>query len=806
MKYCRYVIYNIRSNTESKMRRTFLLIIALIIVQTVVWAQTDNQEIQRLQSRTQVYLDSVIRQPDWLVSRLQMYWTSHATDVFVRGESFDHVGGDRAPVPTVRFTGTRGTASQYDRPKLTDRIPYDDDEDGNVTFINHQTGVMEKAHPAKTGRNIEGCNREIVGIARDAAKLYAATGDTAWLKVALPIFDTYMQGIYYRNVPTDITHSHIQTLVGMTSFEVIHEDVLNELTELYGVLLAERIVNGKSVNGKLYDAAFKKWADNIIANGVPHNNWDIIQANFILKIALVLQPDSSYDDGHGREYYLDAIVNRSSLRQWTLRRLADYGYDRETGIWYESPGYSIGVYADFAEFINRLDREAGIDLFSQLPEVEQSAYAQMQYLFPNRMICGFGDTHPNYLHTRTADYLLSYAHRHNLDSLARRLERVKQACDKDAPAALVEEYVTPTFYAPNVSWLMQRTGMDPQHDLAISLNGALGNHQHANGISMELYGKGFVLGPDAGIGQHLYSGADYNEYYARFPAHNTVCVDGVSDHAVMMSQHPFEVQFMDNSQFTIHNSQLEATVSQVAFVEPETHSDQLRTNGIVKTSERGGYYIDIFRSRRQDGKDKFHDYFYHNLGQTMTLTAADGADLALQPTDELAFAGGHLYAYSYIYNKESTTTDKNVKVTFTTDCPDGRKIDMTMWMQGSPNREVFRALSPVNREYERLPKFMPYKVDEQPVLTYVARQQGDAWTHPFVAVFEPSSSEEPSEIVSVEFFTPSGKDAVGIKVKLKNGRTDYIFSAPVKTKMKYRGMKVNARYVIISDGKTLIEE
>ena len=104
------------------MRRTFLLIIALIIVQTVVWAQTDNQEIQRLQSRTQVYLDSVIRQPDWLVSRLQMYWASHATDVFVRGESFDHVGGDRAPVPTVRFTGTRGTASQYDRLKLADRI------------------------------------------------------------------------------------------------------------------------------------------------------------------------------------------------------------------------------------------------------------------------------------------------------------------------------------------------------------------------------------------------------------------------------------------------------------------------------------------------------------------------------------------------------------------------------------------------------------------------------------------------------------------------------------------------------------
>ena len=791
--------------------RTIILTILSILApvaansqkQTPMKFTTDMQ----LQERTQMYLDSVSRQPDWLVSRLQMYWTTHATDVFVRGETFDHVGGDRAPVPTVRFTGTRGTATQYDRPRLSDRIPYDDDAETNVTFINRQTKVMEKIHPAKTGRNIEGCNREIMAIARDAAKLFAATGDTVWLKVALPVFDTYMQGIYYRNVPTDVTHSHIQTLVGMTSFEVIHEDILHELTELYTILQEQGVINGKSLNRKLYDAALKKWADNIIANGVPHNNWNIIQANFILKIALVLQPDSVYADGHGREYYLDAIVNRSTLRQWSLRRLADYGYDPSTGIWYESPGYSIGVYADFAEFIDRLDREAGIDLFAQLPEVERSAFAQMQYLFPNRMICGFGDTHPNHLHTRIADHLLSYARRHQLDSLAARLEHLKQASDKDAPAALVEQYVTPTFYAPNVSWVMQRTGMDPQHDLAISLNGALGNHQHANGISMELYGKGFVLAPDAGIGQHLYSGADYNEYYSRFPAHNTVCVDGVSDHAVMMSQHPFEVQFVGSEKIKDKSEKLSATVSQVYFHEPETHSDQLRTNGIVKTSEHGGYYIDIFRSRRQDGNDKFHDYFYHNLGQTMTLNAADGSDLHLMPTEELAFAGGHLYAYSYLWDKHSATTEQDVKANFVV-TPENENLEtpitMTMWMKGEKDREVFRALSPVNMEYERLPKFMPYKVDEQPVLTYVARQHGEAWTKPFVTVFEPSSSDEPSEIANVEFFTPLGKDAVGIKVILKNGRTDYIFSSPVKTKMKYNGMKVHASYAVVSEGKTLL--
>lgn len=97
-------------------------------------------------------------------------------------------------------------------------------------------------------------------------------------------------------------------------------------------------------------------------------------------------------------------------------------------------------------------------------------------------------------------------------------------------------------------------------------------------------------------------------------------------------------------------------------------------------------------------------------------------------------------------------------------------------------------------------------VDEQPVLTFIARQHGSAWSHPFVAVYEPSASDAPSEIESVSFFTPTGQDAVGIKVVLKNGRTDYIFSAPKQTKMKYGKMSVNARYAVVSDGKTIVSE
>lgn len=764
------------------------ILIALLFCSVAVMAKVDQTEYDRLKARTDVYLDKVQKQPDWLLSRLQMYWSSHATDVYFNNETFDHPGGDRAPVPTVKFAGTRSHGTDYNRPRLEDVVPYDDDADGSVTYVNKSSGQKEKVHPSKTGNQISSLNRQILGIARDAARLYAENGDERYAKMAFDVFDTFLKGLYYRNVPIDLSHGHMQTLVGMTTFEVIHEDAINEVTEMYPLLKDYQPCKD---NMALYDAALKKWAENIIPNGVPHNNWDLIQATFVVRIALTLQSDKNYEDRKGRDYYLDYIVNQSSLRQWSIKKLADYGFDPQTHIWFESPGYSINVVKDFVIFADMMDRETGIDLFREIPSIEQAVFAAPQYLFPNRMICGFGDTHPNYMNTQLVELMLGYAQRHGNTDLEARLQLLLAAIAPDAASAAIEKYVSKTFYSPNVSWLVQRTGMDTQRDLMISLNGALGNHQHANGISMELYGKGYVLGPDAGIGRTLYSGADYHEYYSRFPAHNTVCVDGVSDHTVMMSQHPFDVQFLQHSD--------NASVSQVSFLEPETQAEQVRTNGIVKTPN-GGYYVDIFRSRRKDGKDKFHDYFYHNMGQSMTLTAANGADLYLQPTEELAFAGGHLYAYSYIYDKYSARTDKDVKATFTTTCPNGRKIDMTMWMQGSRDREVFRALSPVNLEYERLGDFMPYKVDEQPVLTYVSRQYGDAWSHPFVAIYEPSDSQSPSEIERVVFFEPKEKDAVGIRVMLKDGRVDIIISTPEDYRVESSG-NVNKTEIFLSVGK-----
>ena len=592
------------------------------LIKKEAWAQ---DVFNKLKERTEVYTRRTESQPDWLLSRLAMYWKSHATEVYVKGEVFDHAGGAKAPAPTVRYTGTRGTAATHGRPKLEDVVPYDDSAEGNVTFCNNalEGRPQESVHPSKTGRNIESLNCEILGIARDAAFLYWMTGEEKYARLAAGVFDTYMTGIYYRNVPVDLNHGHQQTLVGLTSFEVIHEDALHIVVPLYDFLY-HYLQSNYPDKMMIYAGALKKWADNIITNGVPHNNWDLLQARYIMNVGLVLEDNEEYADGKGREYYIDYVMNRSSIRQWSLTKLADYGFDSETGIWAECPGYSSVVINDYANFTHQFDHNLQYDLVKAMPVLAKAVAATPQYLFPNRMICGFGDTHPSYLSTNFFIRMIQNAQANGKKEQERYFTALLKCLNpeegseksgkknvrasvnsffEDKPLVLdpkvkagkIEDYVSPLFYAPNVSWLVQRNGMHPHNSLMISLNASEGNHMHANGISMELYGKGYVLGPDAGIGLFLYSGLDYAEYYSQFPSHNTVCVDGISSYPVMKSNHSFDLLSCFPASAEPGKGFTSVTYSQVAFREPESRADQTRLMGIVTTGPETGYYVDVFR-------------------------------------------------------------------------------------------------------------------------------------------------------------------------------------------------------------------
>lgn len=173
--------------------------------------------------------------------------------------------------------------------------------------------------------------------------------------------------------------------------------------------------------------------------------------------------------------------------------------------------------------------------------------------------------------------------------------------------------------------------------------------------------------------------------------------------------------------------------------------------------------------------------------------------MGLQPTEELSFAGAHLYAYSYIYNKKAVQTAKDVKASFTIDMKDGDDISMNLWMKGEKDRKVFTALSPMTEGYSRTPG-MPYNIKEQPTLTFVARQSGEAWSRPFVAIYEPSSVNEPGQIESVTFPEVECKDKgshVAVCVEQRNGRKDCILSSDNASHLCGMGdMKAKAVYAL----------
>ncbi|MEP5341828.1 MAG: six-hairpin glycosidase [Algibacter sp.] len=790
-----------------------------------VWAQGVLSGIHK---RIDAHVERHVENPEWMVSRLQMYWKTKSTNIYINGINYSHADGE-APVPTVRFVGSRDYTTPYGKPKLEDVLPYMDDPRGLYLPNRSKEGnPFEWVEQSKTGRIVYSINEEILGLARDAAFVYWLEKDERYAKFSLDVFHTYLEGMSYRSEPIDLLNGHIQTLVGFTNFQVIHEGVLKDVAELYD-FLHQYIEANNSNTIEMYDTTIKRWTDQIIKNGVPQNNWNLHQAKVILKAAMVLQDNDKYEDRKGREYYIDYILNVTSARQWSLTKFIDYGYDENNGVWAECPGYSQGVTKDLTNFIRDFDNTFDHNILPYTPVMSKAVKMLPQYLFPNGQTVAFGDSYYGPLSTESMSDIIRIAQKNDNEeleeeftSLYRLFKNDSKQSDKpkkskanissffaSKPLVLnskykmgdIDDYVTQTFYAPNVSWHVQRMGKG-NDGMMVSLNGSLGNHMHANGINMELYGKGFVQGADSGKGAS-YLQPLYLEYYSQFPAHNTVMVDGASSYTEMLSYHAFDLMgaYPKSEQKEGYYSGI--TYSDVYFLEPETRSDQSRLVSIVKTGEITGYYVDVFRSKKQRGGDKFHDYFYHNLGQSMEVSNVKGEPLKLTPSEDMGFAGGHLYAFDYMWDKKSIRTNQDYQAEWKIDMPEGKDdVFMNLWMKGAEGREVFTIKSPSNKAF-RKKGGLPYEVSKKPYLTLAARQHGEAWKHPFVSVYEPFTSAKGKSITSISSFEDENEstDFVGLSIKHKSGREDFVFSSVDNQIAKYKETSTDAAYALIGHEK-----
>lgn len=769
--------------------------------------------VEKTKKNTDKYLQYYNKDATWLVSRLQMYWKTRATKVFINGGIYDHAEGE-APVPTVRFSGTRDHRTDYIFPKLEDVKPYMDDPRGLFAEHRDRKGQGEWVSISKTGKIVESLNRQIMGIARDAAFMYWYTGEKKYADMAYSVLDTYLKGLYYREVPQDISRGHNITIVGYTSFEVIQEHIINDVAQCYDFLHGY-ISKNHADSLDLYAATFQKWADLIIKNGVSFNNWNLLEAAHISKIALVLENDKTYTNGKGAQYYLDQIMNQNSVRQWSMRKLMEYGYDPENAIWNESPGYSLNVLNDFMEFAAFYDRNFDIDLLKDLPVLTKAAKATAQYLYPNKYMVAFGDGHYSKLRPEPVKYLIHNAQKYgkkqdeayftkmlktlyDVDvqsgsvkgtSLQDLFEHEGLILQDDIKPGVVADFTSPLFYSPRVSWLVQRQG-GAENGLMISQIGSFGNHMHSNGIAMELYGKGFPIAPEMGHGSSYFS-TEYVEYYTQFPAHNTVSVNGKSKYPEMKSNHAFKVVATYPESGKNNGTVPGYTFSDLTFLEPETNATQRRVMGIIQT-DGGGYYIDIFRSVQNEGDNTKHEYFFHNLGQKLELFGKNNTPLKLADTDALAFGNGDQSAYDYMWNKKSVVTDADFKGVFSLEMKE-RTINMNLWFQGQPEREVFSVLSPKSTAFRHGP--LQEDLNNLPIPTLVVKQNGEAWKRPFVAIYEPAENGK-SDIASVDYFS-TGEQA-GIHVTAKSGREDFIFTNTQAGAFTTKMLSVTGAYGIVT--------
>lgn len=723
------------------------------------WAK---ESYATLKGRVDHYISLCKNDPQFMSSRLFMNWQTHYMTPLVRNSRT--AGGEgQAPIPTPRFGGARDWASEYTLPaRLEDYKPYNDNN-GKVWLFNKDTQKEEWADPALTGRIFEIGNENIIQTAADASFIYWLTGDEKYAKYASEVLLTYIEGFSYMQ-PPKILGGGGEQVIGFDSFEVIHEDIVTPLAESYDFLFD--YLQKQGVDVKMIQAQLKRMADRVVDGGGATGNWNLNQARIIAFAGLALEDNSDYPDSKGRQYYVDIVLNARLPAQTGITHVIHEGYDQATGVWPEAPGYSFGTTKDMVLIASLSGNAPAGQALLKEPILQRAISAQINLTYPNGYAVGLGDTVNPRVNTVALELLIADARRRGDSGQETRLTAAlrreistgnynRMANDnlvgltkyvgdlKEVSGAGANEQRT--FFGAPLNVLIERiNASDANHSLAAAMYGTEGGHVHANGLAMELYGSGLTLGADPGRGSSYWQ-PDHAQYYSQPPAHNTVIVNARSDYPINRSD-----QIAMNLEYVEPTPGQEGVSPDMGFAEASFHynnpsADQQRTLALIRTGTQSGFYFDVFRSRAQNPANSFHDYLYHNIGQSLALNDDNGTLLPLSPTSLLTSSHGCLKGYDYFQGEKSAEISENLKGIFSAQLPDGSRHLMNFWMLGQTGRRIFSVSAPADHAIrDELPSFAVI-----PMPTLVVRQSGDAWAKPFVAIYEPSFGGDGKSIQSV---------------------------------------------------------
>jgi hypothetical protein len=516
---------------------------------------------------------------------------------------------------------------------------------------------------------------------------------------------------------------------------------------------------------------FRAYARLIVEHGQINSNHPVLEMPCLALNALAI------DDPSERADLLAYLTTKDTPNQDSLQKVMRV-FAEAGGIWPESFQYSVGVSTRVTYLAALLRRQSP-------PAISLAGYAAFplslvrltDFRFPNGDNLRVGDgprrsgqpwdaleiAYALALRERDATTQQTLGALLNLGIAQGRYDRAKP----HGYSGGAESYQGPLqllWFAPTISGemappaprttdalpfagaVLQRnlsSTRDPAHALMATVSGASFVHSHASGMALELYGVGQVLGTNAGKG--TYTTDDHENHRRLFAAYNSVIVNGASRSAG---------GWVNLGIDTVRPVALEPAVG-AAPVSPHhsftltrftdtsgTKAEQERLVGLVRTSASTGYYVDIFRSRTAQ-PEQFHDYLYHNLGDTLAFSSA-GQPLALAATpDRFRPAAGtawsrnrsYLFPGWHVFKKTHTSAPfaGDVAAEFTAAKLKPAPATMRLFIAGSAGRDYTAALAPETKE-------APSPYDKSPTPVLVVRQRGEAWDRPFAVIYEPRSA------------------------------------------------------------------
>ena len=617
-----------------------------------------------------------------------------------------------------------------------------------------------------------GQHRSRLNAAAESAFLYYLTEDEGYAQVSADILHQYVKMLSVQNPLTFEFYSgsfnhlipprELFPRIAIT-YDFVAPFLSKQGTTVYDLDSGTRVPFDFTTSQK----AFEVMADNVIQVGGNNSNHPVLELPGGLYSVLSIEDDAI------RAAYFDKLLNGAANSKqpginWMLDRFSDG--DR---LWPESTGYAKFTHSIFLQALSIADRyKPELNLLDNNKDLLESIFIYENFLYPNGATMAYGDIGRTFNdHAPIFRNVLAIADRKGYTEIKERaastLKKIyteaggyvpiieDQRLEWNNPLQLlwgvnIEDSVSSlgepkygTVSATHAGVVMQRNYVETnneQYGLMYYTGGGTYVHAHATGLDMELYGAGYVIGPDFGGASRGYGTALHEEYAVSHAAHNTVIVNGTTkrgvpssgtwenivDPIVLISSEPKVKADPIANNFSFSTQFLDDGINDV---------DQQRTNSIIRTSPTSGYYVDIFRSV-SNTSNNFHDYLFHGLGDVMQIKTDDTPLLLTSTPSRYPAESGaprNQPGWQYYSNpKTSELTSDAVTARFDIQATNDY---LHVCVPAGVNKEYSSALAPATQEVKN-------GYDKKDTQMFIMRKYGEAWDEPFVAIYEPSGNSE----------------------------------------------------------------